>query len=127
MNKIPFSLSDTGLIIVEVKINLDYYVRMVLDTGCTHSVLHTDNALKAGIDLNKATKTTITTGSGNEKAKEAEVAFFEAFGYYIENFMLTIFDVSIDKNKYEGYLGLDFLSQFKNILIDFENEIITLA
>ncbi len=44
MTIFPFSLEQDGLIVVEVCLNFDYIFPMVLDTGCSHTVLHTREA-----------------------------------------------------------------------------------
>jgi predicted aspartyl protease len=125
MTTFPFSIENDGLIVVQVFINLEHSFFMVLDTGCSHTVLHTKEAEKMGFNLKKARKTTIDTGSQSEVAKEIVVELIEALDYTVSNLTLTVFDVNIDRTKYVGYLGLDFF-QDKKLTIDFKNQVLEL-
>jgi clan AA aspartic protease (TIGR02281 family) len=125
MIEFPFSLQNDGVVVVEVKLNLDNKCQMVLDTGCTNSVIHTDYARILGLDLKSASKTQVFTGSGEEKAKEITIDFVEALGHFVQDLLVTVFEVYVDSDKYVGYLGLDFFKG-KKLSIDFEKEVIYL-
>jgi predicted aspartyl protease len=124
-----FSLQENGLIIVAVQLNVGSRtteVKMMLDTGCTHTVLHTKYAKLLGVDLKKAPKTRIDTGSQEEKARDVLIDIVASLDHYIENLTITVFDVYIDHNLYAGYLGLDFLAG-KKLTIDFATETISVS
>lgn len=125
MIEFPFSLQNDGVVVVEVKFNLDNKCQMVLDTGCTNSVIHTDYARILGLDLKNVSKTQVFTGSGEEKAKEITIDFVEALGHFVQDLLVTVFEVYVDSDKYVGYLGLDFFKG-KKLSIDFEKEVIYL-
>ena len=124
-----FSLKENGLIIVVVQLNMGnrtIETSMMLDTGCTNTVLHTKYAKLLGIDLKKAKKVSIDTGSQEEEAREVEIELMEALDYCVENLTVSFFDVYIDHNMYAGYLGLDFLAG-KELTINFEREVLFLT
>lgn len=123
MRKYPFSLQTDGLIVVKVYMNLDYEFQMVLDTGCSHTVLHTIEAKAMGYNLKKAPKTMIDTGSQAEYAKEINIDFIQALDQVVENMTVTVFDVNVERKIYVGYLGLDFFKG-KKLLIDFEESVL---
>lgn len=125
MKQYPFSIQEDGLIVVKVYLNLDYEFSMVVDTGCSHTVLHTQEAIAMGYNLKKAKKTVIDTGSQAEYAKEVTVEVVEALDYAVENLTITVFDVNVERKSYVGYLGLDFFKG-KKLSIDFEKEVIYL-
>lgn len=125
MTTFPFSIENDGLIVLQLFINIEHSFFMVLDTGCSHTVLHTKEAEKMGFNLKKAKKTNIDTGSKTESAKEITVELIEALDHILSDLTLTIFDVNIDRTKYVGYLGLDFF-QDKKLTIDFKNQLLIL-
>ncbi len=125
MIEFPFSLQQDGLIVVEVNINLDNKCKMVLDTGCTNTVIHTDFARILGLNLKNARKTPIFTGSGEEQGREVNVEIIEALDSFVEDLLVTVFEVYIDADKYVGYLGLDFFKG-KKLTIDFEKQLLIL-
>jgi|GEM_PF-3352665 len=51
-----FSIENDGLIVIQVFINLEHAFFMVLDTGCSHTVLHTKEAEKLGLIQKKQKK-----------------------------------------------------------------------
>lgn len=125
MTEFPFSLQQDGLIVVEVNINFDNKCKMVLDTGCTNTVIHTDFARILGLNLKNAKKTPIFTGSGKEEGREVNVEIIETLGCFVEDLLVTVFDVDVDVDKYIGYLGLDFFKG-KKLIIDFEKQLLIL-
>ncbi len=125
MTTFPFSIEEDGLIVVQVFINLEHRFFMVLDTGCSHTVLHTKEAEKLGFNLKKAKKTIINTGSQTENAKEIVAEMIEALDHTVADLTLTIFDVNINRAKYVGYLGLDFFAD-KKLTIDFKKQLLIL-
>ncbi len=103
-----FSLSKSGLILVEVDLNMKIEVTLALDTGYTNTVLVPQIATKLGFNLKKAQSTKVTTGTQEENAKEINVETVETLGHIIENLPIIVFDVLVEQNEYDGYLGLDF-------------------
>lgn len=98
---------------------------MVLDTGCTHTVLHTKKAEKLGFKKSRRNKSTgMSTAAGVISSHSFSPLFFEALGMNIEDMPLEIADVDIT-NEYAGYLGLDFFKG-KKFCIDLDNQIISL-
>ena len=120
-----FSLSKSGLILVEVDLNMKIEVTLALDTGCTNTVIVPQIATKLGFNLKKAPSTKVTTGTQEENAKEINVETLETLGHIVENLPIIVFDVLVEQNEYDGYLGLDFF-QNKILLIDFFNQILRL-
>ncbi|TAE04939.1 MAG: hypothetical protein EAZ95_20230 [Bacteroidetes bacterium] len=125
MIEFPFYLTEDELIIVEVTLNVYYKTYLALDTGCTHTVIHSDYAESLGFKLRKAPKVNIFTGSREERAKEIIIDFVEALNHSVENLSVYAFDVYLISDKYVGYLGLDFFKG-KKLSIDFEKEVIYL-
>jgi predicted aspartyl protease len=123
--EIPFDLQE-GFIIVEVVLNLYREARLVLDTGCTQTVIHTTEAQKLGFNLKKASKIIIETGSKPEYAKEINLTYIEALGHTIENMPIAVFDVNVELDNYVGYLGLDFFKG-KCLTIDFDKQLLWIA
>ncbi len=123
----PFSLeNDDNLIIVKVEFNMKHEAHLVLDTGCTNTVITTLEAQKMGFSLDKRKTTTVRTGSKeHEPAKEITMDTVECLGHIVENLEILTFDVAVEKNKYIGYLGLDFFAD-KKLTIDFKKQLLIL-
>lgn len=127
--KIPFELSQDGLILVDVSVYFNgkeeyKHISMVLDTGCTNSVLHTIEAEKLGFVKNKRSKKSLMTGAIGESIVSYRFVplFMEALGFNKESMPLEVFDVNIG-NEYAGYLGLDFFED-KKFTIDLKKQTI---
>ncbi len=96
---------------------------MVLDTGCTHTVIHTHKAKKLGFKPSKKNKNSgIMTASGAIDSYSFSYLFFQALGITFENKSVQVADVDVS-NEYAGYLGLDFF-EGKKFTIDLPNQTI---
>ncbi len=115
---IPCTLSTSGLIILPIVVNLESRIYLALDTGCTHTMFTTETARELGL-LKGATSTQVFTASDKIKAKQQKASYLSIFEHTVE-------DIDVEVNEYVGYLGLDFLNQFKDLSINFENQQITL-
>lgn len=114
MAKYPFSTSKSGLILVEVDLNMKIEVTLALDTGCTNTVLVPQIAEKLGFNLKKARATNVTTGTQKESAKEIDVETMEALGHIAEHLPIVVFDVLVEKG------------ENKILIVDFFNNVLTL-
>lgn len=128
--KIPFEFSVDNLILINVlfytqdnpdSINLT----MVLDTGCTNSVLNTIEAEKLGFKKSKKNKSGKIEGAIGKPMSSYNFTpiFIEALGFSVENMVLSVLDVNIS-NEYSGYLGLDFFNN-KKFCVDLDNQTIS--
>jgi predicted aspartyl protease len=123
---IPFTLSTSGLIILPIVVNLESRIYLALDTGCTHTMFTTETARELGL-LKGATSTQVFTASDKIKAKQQKASYLSIFEHTVEDIELVFWDIDVEVNEYVGYLGLDFLNQFKDLSINFENQQITLT
>ncbi len=127
MDEISFELSTSGLILVQVTINLAHDVILALDTGCTHTIITSITARE--MDLAKNTKNvSVMTAGSTEKAKENDALFVEALGKSVENMSIIFMDkLEVERGEYVGYLGLDFLTQFEDLHIFWQRKTLVLC
>jgi predicted aspartyl protease len=120
----PFKLSeDFQIIILPVRIegpSHTRYLRMILDTGATYTMVCPDVLIECGYDLSTPTKkVAITTASSVEYAPFFKINSIEALGHTVANIEVASHTLP-PRVPAEGLLGLNFLREFRNDL-DFPN------
>jgi len=109
-SKIPFEMTPKG-IIVNVSTDLGTF-RLLLDTGCTKTILH---ASKYPGDISKAERRL------NLAIKQSKAFSIQGLDYGI--FDLYFLQMSEDLNDIDGFLGMDFIENHA-MYIDFTKQLI---
>ena len=113
--------SSARLIIVPVRVSGprgDSRLRFAVDTGATSTVVNSDILASLGYDLpNETEYSSITTGSGIERAARFPVQRLEAIGARRREFPVLAFNLP-PTAMLDGLLGLDFL-RGSRLTVDF--------
>lgn len=100
------------------------FVKLVVDTGASITMISIETALAIGIDPAKSTRQVeITTASGTVLVPIIKIPSFTCFGIEIKN-LDTVCHNLPSQSPVDGLLGLNFLSSAK-IIIDFSKNIIS--
>ncbi len=109
--KFPFK-RESGLIIVNIEIDVKYGLKVVFDTGATNTTLDSNALYLLGYDLKDSTGTVeIETASGLIETDIFEVGSFSCLGLTKNKFQIQVYDFLAHGivSNYNGLLGLDFL------------------
>jgi hypothetical protein len=97
------------------------FMNLLLDTGCSSTILDTDLAEEIGvfIDLENATTRKIYGIGGTEICIEQKIQQLILDEFTLDNFTIQLGDVN-EMHGFDGIIGTDFLLQNK-LLIDFNS------
>ncbi len=107
---------ESGLIIVNIEIDHKYELKMVLDTGATHTTIDSNALYLFGYEFKDSIGTVeIETASGIIATEVFEVASFSSLGLTKYKFQIQVYDFLAHGifSDYNGLLGLDFLEGTK--------------
>lgn len=102
---------ESGLIIVSIEIDHKYELKMVLDTGATHTTIDSNALYLLGYDLKDNIGTVqIETANGIIETEVFEVGCFYSLGQTKDKFQIQVYDFLAHGifSDYNGLLGLDF-------------------
>jgi predicted aspartyl protease len=119
---------ESGLILVHVEIDNKYELKMILDTGATHTTIDSNALYLLGYDLKDNIGTVeIETANGIIETEVFEINRFSSLGLTKEKFQIQVYDFLAHGifSDYNGLLGLDFLGDTK-FCIDTKTDTITL-
>lgn len=117
---------DTGLIIISVEIDGKYDLKMVLDTGATHTTVDSNALYLLGYDLRDNIGTVeIETANGIIDTEVFEIKSFSSLGITKQDFQIQVYDFLAHGifSDYNGLLGLDFLAETNFCINTRENTI----
>ena len=120
---------ESGLIIVSIEIDAKYELKMVFDTGATHTTIDSNALYLLGYELkDKVGTVEIETANGIIETEVFEVGSFTSLGLTKENFQIQVYDFLAHGifSDYNGLLGLDFLEGTK-FCVDTEENTITIT
>lgn len=127
--KFPFKREpESGLLIINIEIDGKYELKMVFDTGATHTTIDSNALYLLGYDLKDNIGTVeIETANGIIETEVFEVGSFASLGQTKDNFQIQVYDFLAHGvfSDYNGLLGLDFLEGTK-FCIDTKQNTITL-
>lgn len=106
----------SGLILVNVEIDHKFELKMILDTGATHTTIDSNALYLVGYDLKDNIGTVeIETANGIIETEVFEIDIFDSLGIIKQNFQIQVYDFLAHGifSDYSGLLGLDFLEGTK--------------
>lgn len=121
--------ADSGLIIISIEFDGKYDLKIVLDTGATHTTVDSNALYLLGYDLRDNIGTVeIETANGIMDTEVFEVKSLSSLGITKENFQIQVYDFLAHGifSDYNGLLGLDFLAE-TNFCINTRDNTITLS
>lgn len=125
MGRFKFDTTQ-GLILCKAKLTKrkqSTFVKLVVDTGASITMISVETALAIGIDPSQSTqRIEITTAGGIILAPIIEIPSFKCFGIEIKNLKVVSHNLP-PESPVDGLLGLNFLKK-ANIIIDFSKDII---
>lgn len=102
------------LLVVGARVNGRREVRLIVDTGASHTILSREIAQELGLVPNPdAEAVTIKTAGGPVQAELVRVASIQVGEAEVQNVLVGVFDISDVPISIDGLLGLTFLSQFR--------------
>lgn len=106
---------------IEYKGNKKKFNNVLLDTGCSSTILDTDLCEEIGLmlDLEKAITRKMYGIGGTEICIEQKVSGMNIDEFQLSNFIIQLGDVR-EMNGFDGIIGSDFFLANK-LIIDFEN------
>ncbi len=119
---------ESGLIIINIEIDKKYDLKMVLDTGATHTTIDSNALYLLGYDLKDNIGTVeIETANGIIETEIFEIGNFASLGLFKAGFQIQVYDFLAHGifSDYNGLLGLDFLEGTK-FCIDTQNNTISI-
>jgi len=88
------------------------FVKMLLDTGATYTIIPHEVAIAIGCDPSASRKRVeFITASGSEYAPMVTIESIKCFGFEIKNFDVVCHNLP-PKSSVDGLLGLNFLTHF---------------
>ena len=120
-------LGDQQLLLVRVEINGETELRMALDTGATQTTFDLNMLLMEGISLRESIgRQALETANGIIMADIFVLDELQFGGMKFQNLPVQVIDFIAHGvfSDYNGYLGLDVLSQ-KNLCIHFADGFLT--
>ena len=119
--RFPFQRDlDSGLIIVNISIDNKFDLKMVLDTGASHTTIDSNALHLSGYELKDSIGIVdIETANGITQTELFEVKLFTSLGIERSRFQIQVYDFLAHGiySDYNGLLGLDFL-EGKKFCID---------
>ncbi len=127
MGRFKFT-TTAGLILCKAKLTnrkQSAFVKLVVDTGASITMVSVETALVIGIDPSKSRRhLEITTAGGIVFAPIIKIPSFKCFGFEIKNIEAVCHNLP-PQSPVEGLLGINFLKKAK-VIINFSNNIIIL-
>ena len=125
--KETFSLVKKKIIVVPtikgLKDNQDF--NFIIDTGASVSIINETAAAFLGFDLKRLKTENLTTVSGKLNAKILKLPKIELFGKSVVNFEVKVVNLPTQITLLaDGLIGMDFLLNFKEFKINFEEKTI---
>lgn len=117
---------DSGLILVNIEIDYKYELKMILDTGATHTTIDSNAMYLFGHDLKESIGVVeIETANGIIQTDVFEIDNFSSLGIVKNKFQIQVYDFLAHGifSDYDGLLGLDFLEGTKFCIDTRENTI----
>ncbi len=117
---------SSNLFLVNIEIDGVYELKMILDTGASHTTIDSNALYLLGYNLADAIgSVAIETANGIIETEVFEVKSFEVFGIKKEKFQVQVYDFLAHSifSDYNGLLGLDFLENTKFCIDTLENTI----
>ena len=114
---------ESGLLIVSISIDNKFDLKMVLDTGATHTTIDSNVLYLSGYELKDSIGVVdIETANGIIETELFEVHEFSSLGISKKAFQIQVYDFFAHGifSDYNGLLGLDFL-EGKKFCIDTKN------
>lgn len=110
--KFPFLRDpESGLILVNIEIDTRFKLKMVLDTGATHTTIDSNALYLLGYDLQESIgRVEIETANGIIETDVFELESFSSLGQMKKGFQVQVYDFLAHGifSDYNGLLGLDF-------------------
>jgi predicted aspartyl protease len=110
--KFPFLRDpESGLILVNIEIDFRFELKMVLDTGATHTTIDSNALYLLGYDLQESIgRVEIETANGIIETDVFELESFSSLGQMKKGFQVQVYDFLAHGifSDYNGLLGLDF-------------------
>ena len=110
--KFPFLRDpESGLILVNIEIDTRFELKMVLDTGATHTTIDSNALYLLGYDLQESIgRVEIETANGIIETDVFELESFSSLGQMKKGFQVQVYDFLAHGifSDYNGLLGLDF-------------------
>ena len=116
-------------IIVNITIDNKFDLKMILDTGATHTTTDSNALYLSGYELKDSTGIVeIETANGIIETELFEVKQFSSLGIKKSQFSIQVYDFLAHGiySDYNGLLGLDFL-EGKKFCIDTLNNLISIS
>lgn len=120
---------ESGLLLVNVEIDKKYELKMILDTGATHTTIDSNALYLLGYDLKDSLgMVEIETANGIVETKVFEINTFESVGILKEYFQIQVYDFLAHGiiSDYNGLVGLDFF-EGTNFCINTLSDTITIS
>jgi predicted aspartyl protease len=117
---------DNGLIIVSILVDNKFTLKMVLDTGASHTTIDSNALYLSGYELkDNIGLVEIETANGIIETEVFEVKTFYSLGIEKNKFPIQVYDFLAHGiySDYNGLLGLDFLEGRKFCIDTVTNEI----
>ena len=104
-------MANGSLMIIGVTLNGKSKLRMILDTGCSHTTIDSNALYLAGYELNDAVGLVeIETANGSVESQVFEISRIDSLGITKRNFTIQVYDFLAHGifSNYDGLIGLDF-------------------
>jgi predicted aspartyl protease len=102
---------SSNLFLVNITIDNLYELKMLLDTGATHTTIDSNALYLLGYNLSESIGTVeIETANGIVDTDVFEIANFSALGIVKDNYQIQVYDFLAHSifSDYNGLLGMDF-------------------
>ena len=117
---------ESGVILVGIFLDGQYRLKMLLDTGASHTTIDSNELYMADYDLSNTLGTMeLETANGIIQAEIFEIQEVAALGISRKNFSIQIYDFLKHGiiSKYQGLLGMDFFEGTKFCIDTLSNQI----
>jgi len=104
-------ISSGNHFFVTAQIN-GYSARLLLDTGASITVIKSDMARTAGININHSKTVVLNTANGPVRAETADVNQLRLGEILASNIKIVVLDLE-ELSDADGLLGMDFLSRYR--------------
>ena len=125
--KETFSLVKKKIIVIPkikgLKGNQDF--NFIVDTGASVSIISDTVAAFLGFDLKTLKSENLTTISGKASSKILKLPKIELFGKSVSNFEVKVMNLPVQVTLLaDGLIGMDFLLNFKEFKINFDEKFV---
>jgi predicted aspartyl protease len=117
-NVIPFTLTPTGMMVVNLKIE-GKEGRFLIDTGSNGTIVAPRIAAKADLSRNFA----LVDNTLGTKTKSPQTQLCVSLPHVRFNILVTVMDV----DGFDGIIGMDVLGKFKKVHFDLRSHTLTLV